>query len=584
MELLLETAVVERMNYGLAEALTGRADAGDLLLEAEARGLFVSGFDSGGWFEVHGLVREALLAELERRSPDRLREQHARAARWLETMGDGLPAIGHWLDAGEPAEALRLLAGISMSGIEVADHETIDRILARIPPEVRGADPVSLLRFAWCRLMVDRVGFLDALSAAEAAAVDPRPSDRAASLGVLHATSAWLAGDWPASIELGLAAVATPGATGAGNPLGRFGWSLVAHGLALDESWGGGEATAPEAFAGLSHEAARAVGLALAGHPLDSLRVTAAVERLAEHSRMPVVRSELRLAQALATRELGDPERAEPDLEALAAAPAYPCTYVPPLALLELVELRLGAGDLVGARSRFDELEEAVGRGLDGPGGRGWLARAGVLVALAADDPGEAERWSRRTDDSFWRPAGAARVHLAAGRASEAAEAADRAAPRSARHQVVRGLLLARAVREVDREAAAKSVEHAVQLAAGSGMLLTVAAHGAPVLDLVELAAWRVPGPWMDRLRRALAADVAPAEGVHGMVEQLTSRERDVMRLLPSRLTLREIASELYVSQNTLKFHLRVIYRKLGVNSRAEAVETARRLRLLARG
>ena len=88
----------------------------------------------------------------------------------------------------------------------------------------------------------------------------------------------------------------------------------------------------------------------------------------------------------------------------------------------------------------------------------------------------------------------------------------------------------------------------------------------------------------MDRLRRALAADVAPAEGVHGMVEQLTSRERDVMRLLPSRLTLREIASELYVSQNTLKFHLRVIYRKLGVNSRAEAVETARRLRLLARG
>ena len=51
------------------------------------------------------------------------------------------------------------------------------------------------------------------------------------------------------------------------------------------------------------------------------------------------------------------------------------------------------------------------------------------------------------------------------------------------------------------------------------------------------------------------------------------------MRLLPTRLTLREIASELFVSQNTLKFHLRVIYRKLGVNSRAEAVETARRLR-----
>ena len=67
------------------------------------------------------------------------------------------------------------------------------------------------------------------------------------------------------------------------------------------------------------------------------------------------------------------------------------------------------------------------------------------------------------------------------------------------------------------------------------------------------------------------------------LVDDLTERERDVLRLLPSRLTLREIAGELYVSQNTLKFHLRVIYRKLGVNSRAEAVEAARALQLLRR-
>ena len=82
----------------------------------------------------------------------------------------------------------------------------------------------------------------------------------------------------------------------------------------------------------------------------------------------------------------------------------------------------------------------------------------------------------------------------------------------------------------------------------------------------------------------ALTPEPQAPRGGTGYVEELTSRERDVMRLLPSRFTLREIAAELFVSQNTLKFHLRVIYRKLGVNSRAEAVETARRLRLLARG
>ena len=69
-----------------------------------------------------------------------------------------------------------------------------------------------------------------------------------------------------------------------------------------------------------------------------------------------------------------------------------------------------------------------------------------------------------------------------------------------------------------------------------------------------------------------------------GPVEALTERELEVLRMLPSRLTLREIADELFISINTLKFHLKVIYRKLGCNSRAEAAETARALTSLRRG
>lgn len=61
----------------------------------------------------------------------------------------------------------------------------------------------------------------------------------------------------------------------------------------------------------------------------------------------------------------------------------------------------------------------------------------------------------------------------------------------------------------------------------------------------------------------------------------LTERELDVLRLLPSRLSQREIAAELYVSFNTIRTHTRVIFRKLGVASRAEAVARARELGLL---
>jgi LuxR family transcriptional regulator, maltose regulon positive regulatory protein len=61
----------------------------------------------------------------------------------------------------------------------------------------------------------------------------------------------------------------------------------------------------------------------------------------------------------------------------------------------------------------------------------------------------------------------------------------------------------------------------------------------------------------------------------------LTERELAVLRLLPTRLSTREIGRELYVSPNTVRSHIQAIYRKLQANSRAEAVTNARQLGLL---
>ena len=54
-----------------------------------------------------------------------------------------------------------------------------------------------------------------------------------------------------------------------------------------------------------------------------------------------------------------------------------------------------------------------------------------------------------------------------------------------------------------------------------------------------------------------------------------------MLRYLCSRLTYQEIAAALFVSVNTLKSHVRTVYRKLGVASRADAVDTGRRLGLI---
>jgi LuxR family maltose regulon positive regulatory protein len=65
------------------------------------------------------------------------------------------------------------------------------------------------------------------------------------------------------------------------------------------------------------------------------------------------------------------------------------------------------------------------------------------------------------------------------------------------------------------------------------------------------------------------------------LVEKLSERELAVLRRLPSSLSNQEIARLLYVSLNTVKTQIRSIYRKLGVNSRHEAIERARQLGLL---
>jgi LuxR family maltose regulon positive regulatory protein len=65
------------------------------------------------------------------------------------------------------------------------------------------------------------------------------------------------------------------------------------------------------------------------------------------------------------------------------------------------------------------------------------------------------------------------------------------------------------------------------------------------------------------------------------IVEPLSEREREVLRLLSGMLSTAEIGTEMYISVNTVKTHLRSIYRKLSAAHRGEAVRRARELQLI---
>ncbi|MCB0058099.1 MAG: response regulator transcription factor, partial [Caldilineaceae bacterium] len=111
-------------------------------------------------------------------------------------------------------------------------------------------------------------------------------------------------------------------------------------------------------------------------------------------------------------------------------------------------------------------------------------------------------------------------------------------------------------------------------------------AEGAPMAALLRAAVDAQIAPdyaahlltFMDE-----AAPVPPvtAPAAQDLVEPLSDRELDVLRLLATDLTGPEIADELVVSLNTMRTHTKNIYGKLGVNKRALAIARARELQLI---
>ncbi|HLO31560.1 MAG TPA: LuxR C-terminal-related transcriptional regulator, partial [Anaerolineales bacterium] len=83
----------------------------------------------------------------------------------------------------------------------------------------------------------------------------------------------------------------------------------------------------------------------------------------------------------------------------------------------------------------------------------------------------------------------------------------------------------------------------------------------------------------LDRAEQGLEHAAEAVEGIQ--TEALSQQEVRVLRLLVAGLSNAEIARELVVSTNTIKTHVKSIYRKLNINSRSEARQVARELRLL---
>jgi LuxR family maltose regulon positive regulatory protein len=137
-QLLLDTCVVSQMNVALAHALTGRVDAGAVLVRlVRTQSLLTRTGTDDPWYTVHSLLRTSLLTELSRRDLGAPARQHATAAQWL--AGHGYPhlALEHCVAAGNPAQTAALLVDKGLALLAGGHGQIVHQALASVPPAER---------------------------------------------------------------------------------------------------------------------------------------------------------------------------------------------------------------------------------------------------------------------------------------------------------------------------------------------------------------------------------------------------------------------------------------------------------------
>jgi LuxR family transcriptional regulator, maltose regulon positive regulatory protein len=612
--LLLRTSILERVSGPLADRLTGSSGSERILWELEDAGAFVVSLDAErSWFRYHHLFADLLALELRRTAPRELPGLHTIAAQWLADHGRPLEAIRHAQAAEDWRLATRLLAD-NWSGLFLEGRiATAREFLSGFPADMLATDPELAMLAAGDRRaggsLPDAERYL-ALAEGMSASV---PSDRRGRFQVwLVMARLWLARarndlDGVADHAQRLLELADgPGAVeaGVGDEVLR---ATALIDLAAAEMWAG-QLEAAERHLEDGLEEARRIGWpmlelqaladsAILGQvrspAIGEQRARAAIDLARAHgwdetasavATACVVLGSVTLWRARLAEAEGWLHRAELVLRRGVAEPTTALMLYGARAMLEFARGRHQAA-MTAQRAAVN-----IQRGF---ATRHLLATAAqartleILVRL-----GETDLAQRALDDmdEDVRTTSAMRVVLAAlrlarddpeGAAAALAPILGGASPIDNPHWEIEALLLKARVDDAlgDTGASARALERALDLAEPDGLVLPFLLDPAPAL-LERHARLRTT-------HAALVSEILNLLSGHRpspapLQEPLSQSELRVLRYLPGNLSAPEIAGELYVSVSTVKTHIHHVYAKLGVHRRAEAVERARALGLLA--
>jgi LuxR family maltose regulon positive regulatory protein len=623
-DFLLRTSILDQMNASLCNELTGRRDSQSVLQLLEQSNLFLQPLDNQrNWYRYHHLFADLLRVKLGQTSPDLLPLLHRCASQWFEKNKLIANSISHALAARDFEQVVRMIKGNAFSMLDTGELTTLLNWLDAIPRDLILSQPWMSVFYAWALAYTGQLNQAEEyLILAESALIDfPEPDNSQHKLehvlGHIAAIRVLISknrGEMSQAVRFANEALKylpeqdyktrSYVAQTLGNAL-LFTGELDAAALAFESAIAASQ---------MVDDGQRAVyalcDLAGLQWMMGQLRASEAscreALRLAEQNAKDGGRHSpgsgfayARLSRILL--EWNDGEAALQHIEkALVLSQRRGQADIMFFCLVTLAEVQLSNKDVRSALATFQKARPRPG------GGAAWHAalieQFETEALFSQGDLAAAERWLQKLG---WKigdeiPAGqanafefVARILVARHEYAAALTVLDHLLIQEQAKGVkafVLFILITQAIAWQamgDTARALSALERALTQAEPEGYIRTFTDRGAPMRSLLQKAVER--GIYVSYARCLLAVldgipedTVLPAKPeVAQLIEPLSERELEVLRLLNTDLDAPEIASKLTISTNTVRTHIKNLYRKLNTHSRYEAIGQAKALNLL---
>ena len=626
-DFLLRTSLLTRLTAPLCDVIIGRSDSREILLSLERSGLFVRSLDlDARWFEYHALFASFLSEQLHIHSEAVALEVHRRAAQWHLQDANYEEAVRHAIACRDFPLAADTLDVWSSQLVAGGFLITMERWCDRIPFEEIASRPSLLIKNAWALVFLRRREKLKPVLALLAQrrppfdvgrTTDPTIVMSMAAIARDNAAAAFHIVDRISIGEQKAEAFAAFELAAAGNLMG---FQQLAYGnfesarrcLAIARVQGehGNAAFSRGYTIGIA-----GVNLMAQGQlreALDSFKVVMAEQRMhVDRSAAAVAlaccyiwglyeANELDAAEALFGRYNG----------IIAEATLLDFLAVAQVSMARIHDVR---GRHSKALAVLDE-SEVVGHANDwwrflrtlswervrGALLSGDLQRAKAIAAASVTPEGTApEEWLMFSEDLEGESLGRIRLAIYEDHFDLAKKRlhSEFARQRSRVFRQIKLCLLDAQLqyRQGSRNVAQRSLCKALQLAAPGRYIRCFLDEGEQVLDmlreeyqsLVDSGGREVPQgtdrAFVEQLLQASGTDLSRRPVLPGsrLLKPLTDREKKILLFVANGVSNKEMASRLFVSENTVKFHLKHIYSKLDASSRLQAIARARDLGLV---